>query len=182
MPSLCKSGESTGMYAGKGVLAVVCPGCDTAWPATGRSGVERHCLAHERPCRPGRPDRGGTGAGKRCDAARSSVGVHAGERKGAAETGAPGREDRGADCAPAGSSRMTVFNNTATAHDGLAAPYFGSGKTASVIDAITRRADPAAGLPVLILTIPNNPILHPVRLPGCNCGATQVRTGMCVHV
>ena len=77
---------------------------------------------------------------------------------------------------------MTVFNNTATAHDGLAAPYFGSGETASVIDAITRRADPAAGLPVLILTIPNNPILHPVRLPDCNCGATQVRTGMCVHV
>jgi hypothetical protein len=26
---------------GKGVLAVVCPGCDTALPATGRSGVER---------------------------------------------------------------------------------------------------------------------------------------------
>jgi hypothetical protein len=59
---------------------------------------------------------------------------------------------------------------------------FRSGETASVIDTITRRADPGAGLPVLILKIPNNPILHPVRLPDCNCGATQVRTGMCVHV
>ena len=29
---------------------MVCPGRDTAWPATGRSGVERNCRAHERPC------------------------------------------------------------------------------------------------------------------------------------
>jgi hypothetical protein len=38
-----------------------------------------------------------------------------------------------------------------------------------------------AGLPVLILINPNNPILHPVRLPDYNYGATLVRTGMCVH-
>lgn len=29
---------------------MVCPGRGTAWPATGRSGVERDCRAHERPC------------------------------------------------------------------------------------------------------------------------------------
>lgn len=35
MPS-CQDGKSTGMYAGTGVLAVVCPGRDTALPVTGR--------------------------------------------------------------------------------------------------------------------------------------------------
>jgi hypothetical protein len=40
--------------------------------------------------------------------------------------------------------------------------YIGSGETASVIDAINRRAiDSSNGLPVLILDNPNNPILHP---------------------
>jgi hypothetical protein len=75
-----------------------------------------------------------------------------------------------------------VSNHTVTARDGSKAPCLWSGKKASVIDAITRRADPWAGLPVLILINPNNPILHPVRSPDCNCGATLVRTGMCVHV
>jgi hypothetical protein len=37
---------------------VVCPGRGTAWPATGRSGVERDCRAHERPC-PARAARSG---------------------------------------------------------------------------------------------------------------------------
>ena len=40
--------------------------------------------------------------------------------------------------------------------------YIGSGETASVIDAINRRAvNISSGLPVLILDYPNNSILHP---------------------
>lgn len=49
-----------------------------------------------------------------------------------------------------------------------------------------RRHHPAsqryAGLPVLILINPNNPILQSCEQPDCNCGATLARTGMCVHV
>jgi hypothetical protein len=60
--------------------------------------------------------------------------------------------------------------------------YIGFGETASVIDAITRQADPWASLPVLILKLPNNPILHPCALSDYNCGATLIRARMCVHV
>lgn len=42
-------------------------------------------------------------------------------------------------------------------------PTSGRAKTASVIGAINQRADPAASLPVLILTVPNNPFLHSSR-------------------
>ena len=52
----------------------------------------------------------------------------------------------------------------------------GRAKTTSVIDAITRRAKLEAGLPVLILTIPNNPILQSCALPDYNCGATLITT------
>jgi hypothetical protein len=55
-------------------------------------------------------------------------------------------------------------------------PYIGSGETTSVIDAITRRAKHEAGLPVLILKIPNNPILQSCALPDYNCGATLITT------
>jgi hypothetical protein len=58
----------------------------------------------------------------------------------------------------------------------------GRAKTTIVIDAITRRAKHEAGLPVLILTIPNNPILQSCALPDYNCGATLARTRMCVHI
>jgi hypothetical protein len=57
----------------------------------------------------------------------------------------------------------------------------GRAKTTSVIDAITRRAKLEAGLPVLILTIPNNPILQSCALPDYNYGATLALTRMCVH-
>jgi hypothetical protein len=43
-------------------------------------------------------------------------------------------------------------------------------------------SQPGASLPVLILTIPNNPILQSRGQPDCNCGATLAHTGMCVHV
>jgi hypothetical protein len=46
----------------------------------------------------------------------------------------------------------------------------GRAQTTSVIDAINRRALLVGGLPVLILTIPNNPFLHPCALSGYNCG------------
>jgi hypothetical protein len=39
-----------------------------------------------------------------------------------------------------------------------------------------------AGLPVLILTIPNNPILQFRTQPDRNYGATLVRAEMCVHM
>jgi hypothetical protein len=55
-------------------------------------------------------------------------------------------------------------------------PYIGRAKTTSVIDAITRRAKHEAGLPVLILKIPNNPILQSCALPDYNCGATLITT------
>jgi hypothetical protein len=189
---------------------VVCPGRGTAWPATGRSGVERNCSAHERLARPGRPDRGGTGASKRCDTAWPSVGMHVYRAATgsvirrisalmpendcclrnpgtAGQSGAAGMHDPVLEVAVRAAHLLVLSGSLSP--PALLPPttvsrllYFGSGATASVIDAITRRAHPGAGLPVLILTIPNNPILHPVRLPDCNCGATQVRTGMCVHV
>eukprot|EP01041_Mallomonas_annulata_P010778 gene10779-22504_t len=60
--------------------------------------------------------------------------------------------------------------------------YFGSGEN----DKRYRRQHPAsqqqAGLPVLILTIPNNPIQQPCALSDYNNGATLTRAGMCVHV
>jgi hypothetical protein len=53
-------------------------------------------------------------------------------------------------------------------------------QTTSVIDAITRRAE-KAGLPVLILKIPNNPILQSCALPDYNCGATLISAKDCAY-
>src|SRR5688500_4692265 len=36
--------------------------------------------------------------------------------------------------------------------------------------------------PVLILTVPNNPIRHSCARSDYNCGATLIYAGMCVHV
>jgi hypothetical protein len=64
----------------------------------------------------------------------------------------------------------------------------GSGETTSVIDTINRRAcnlteeSIGAGFPVLILTVPNNPIRHSCTESDYNCGATLIHAGMCVHV
>jgi hypothetical protein len=57
-------------------------------------------------------------------------------------------------------------------------------ETASVIDAITRRASFVSHgrLSGTYPFSPNNPILQSCALPDYNCGATLVRTGMCVHV
>ena len=57
----------------------------------------------------------------------------------------------------------------------------GSGETTSVIDAINRRAS-RRSFPVLILTVPNNPIRHSCAQSDYNCGATLIDAGMCVHV
>jgi hypothetical protein len=61
-------------------------------------------------------------------------------------------------------------------------PAAGRATTTSVIDAINQRADLPASLPVLILTIPNNPFRHPCALSDYNCGATLTRARACVHV
>jgi hypothetical protein len=72
--------------------------------------------------------------------------------------------------------------NTAAVRDGYPVSLSRVGrKTTSVIGTITRRADPEAGLPVLILKIPNNPILQSRTRPDCNCGATQTRTRECAY-
>ena len=39
-----------------------------------------------------------------------------------------------------------------------------------------------ASFPVLILTVPNNPIRHSCTRSDYNCGATLICAGMCVHV
>jgi hypothetical protein len=58
-----------------------------------------------------------------------------------------------------------------------------SGETTSVIDTINRRARfEKASFPVLILTVPNNPIRHSCTRSDYNCGATLIDAGMCVHV
>jgi hypothetical protein len=82
------------------------------------------------------------------------------------------------------SPRMNACRNHEKAACRTASRLLASGraKTTSVIDAINRRARPEAGLPVLILTIPNNPILQSCAPPDYNCGATLVHTGMCIHI
>jgi hypothetical protein len=84
---------------------------------------------------------------------------------------------------------QTVGGSIGTAGQAIHQPWpaarfllTGRAKTTSVIDTITRRAKHEAGLPVLILKIPNNPILQSCALPDYNCGATLVRPEMCVHV
>jgi hypothetical protein len=79
-------------------------------------------------------------------------------------------------------SGLNIPLNTTAARDGYQVSLSRVGrKTTSVIGTITRQADPGAGLPVLILKIPNNPILQSRTRPDRNCGATLARTRMCVH-
>lgn len=145
------------MYAGRGVLAVVCPGCGTAGPATGRK-WHRTSLSRARRNldRPARPGQGGAGplGGCKSDHSQTAGGL-------------------------VGTARVLA---TKTCRNQSRCLTAGRAKTTSVIDAITRRAKHEAGLPVLILKIPNNPILQSCALPDYNCGATLVRTGMCVHI
>lgn len=140
-------------------MAVVCPGRGTALPATGRK-WHRTSLSRARRnlVRPARPDQGGARALGRVLTA----------------TTARPRGDR------SGNPDQALISL------GLRvpgeAPCSGSGEN----DKRYRRHHPASqaepGLPVLILTIPNNPILQSCALPDYNCGATLARTRMCVHV
>jgi hypothetical protein len=93
----------------------------------------------------------------------------------------PDRRRQHRDCGPGETSALAC-----SARDGACRNSWflltDRAKTTSVIDTITRRAKHEAGLPVLILKIPNNPILQSCALPDYNCGATLVLTRMCVHV
>ena len=155
------------MYAGRGVLAVVCPGYGTALPATGRK-WHRTSLSRARRnlAWPARPGQGGAGAFGRVQKATT------------AKPGRPYRDPGPGDYQPwPASSRDKARRNHGYLRSArFPGPYIGSGETTSVIDAITRRAKHEAGLPVLILKIPNNPILQSCALPDYNCGATLITT------
>lgn len=140
-------------------MAVVCPGRGTALPATGRK-WHRTSLSRARRnlVRPARPDQGGARASGRVLTATTA-------RPRGGRSGNPGRAIISLGLRVPGE-----------------APCSGSGEN----DKRYRRHHPASqeepGLPVLILTIPNNPILQSCAQPDYNCGATLARTRMCVHV
>jgi hypothetical protein len=96
-----------------------------------------------------------------------------------AKPGRPYRDPGPGDYQPwPASSRDKACRNHGQPAIGTISRFLTSGraKTTSVIDAITRRAKHEAGLPVLILKIPNNPILQSCALPDYNCGATLITT------
>jgi hypothetical protein len=141
-------------------------------PATGRSGVERHCRAHAATLRGRRGPIGAAGPGGRVQKATTA-------RPRAGLSGLRTRRTISLGL------RVLAISlpepRTACGSHGFQVPCSGSGETTSVIDAITRRARPEAGLPVLILKIPNNPILQSCVLTRlqlrCNPGARKnVRT------
>ena len=75
------------------------------------------------------------------------------------------------------------FRYIAAARGGYPVSLFGSGEKRQALSAPSSdKPSLEAGLSVLILKIPNNPILQSCRRPDCNCGATLVRTRPCVHV
>jgi hypothetical protein len=75
------------------------------------------------------------------------------------------------------------FRNIAAARGGYPVSLFQSGKKRQALSAPSPdKPGLEAGLSVLILKIPNNPILQSCARPDCNCGATLVRARMCVHV
>jgi hypothetical protein len=114
-------------------------------------------------------------------AARSGrrKGLQAGAKATTAKPGPPYRDPGPGDYQPwPPSSRDKACRNHGQSAIGTISRFLTSGraKTTSVIDAITRRAKHEAGLPVLILKIPNNPILQSCALPDYNCGATLITT------
>jgi hypothetical protein len=148
-------------------------------------GVARHCRPQgavasnvivartPQPCSAARPGQGGAGpwGGCKCDHSQTAGGII-------------GTADQAIyQPWPANPREKPCRNHEQPACRTASRPLAaGRAKTTSVIDAITRRARPEAGLPVLILTIPNNPILQSCALPDYNCGATLARTEMCVHI
>lgn len=132
-------------------MAVVCPGHGTAMPATGRK-WHRTSLSRARRnlVRPARPDQGGARALGRVLTATTAR----------PRGGRSGNPDQAII-----SLGLRVPGE---------APCSGSGEN----DKRYRRHHPASqaepGFPVLILTIPNNPILQSCALADYNCGATLI--------
>jgi hypothetical protein len=75
------------------------------------------------------------------------------------------------------------FRNIVAARGGYPVSLFGSGEKRQALSAPSPdKPGLEAGLSVLILKIPNNPILQSCARPDCNCGATLARTRQYVHV
>jgi hypothetical protein len=74
------------------------------------------------------------------------------------------------------------WTNIATARDGVRGSSYRVGRTRLTLSTPSPGKPACAGLPVLILTIPNNPILQSRTQPDRNYGATLARTRMCVHM
>ena len=140
----------------------------------GANGIERHCRAHA-----------ATLLGQRCPV-RAAQGPSGGckKRPQPDQGGAVGILDQAIYQPWPASSRNKACRNHEQSAIGTIVSFLTSGraKTTSVIDAITRRAKHEAGLPVLILKIPNNPILQSCALPDYNCGATLIHARLCVHI
>ena len=153
------------------MLAVVCPGRGTALPATGRRWSRTSLPRARISGKARRPDRGG------------ARGLPAVQHK-------PDRSRRtNKDVEPGDQPALTQMGTRNLLRNGFQVPeafrmrpVSGRAKTASVIDAITRQANRKESLPVLILKIPNNPILQSCALPDYNYGATLAYTRPCVHV
>jgi hypothetical protein len=153
---LCQGGESTWDVRGEGMLEVVCPGVRqrnaSVAAATGRKWRRSSCRAHN-----------------------SNLQLP--------ECGPVGRHDRVSQAVCNNEpNRSQQSNQDCTLKPLWMRPTSGRAKTTSVIDAITRRAARWDSLPVLILTIPNNPFRHSCTLSDYNCGATLIRARTCVHV
>lgn len=171
-------------------MAVVCPGRERHCRSQGADGAERYCHAHATASSTGAARWGGAREGLgRCDepGRRDTVNpprVAVRWKRGLGHD--PGRVRPQGVCGAHRDARRRFPDciplNTAAARDGYQVSLSRVGrKTTSVIGTITRRADPEAGLPVLILKIPNNPILQSRVRPDCNCGATQARPQECAY-
>jgi hypothetical protein len=139
----------------------------------GANGIERHCRAHA-----------ATLLGQR-GPVRAAQGPSGGckKRPQPNQGGRIGILDQAIYQPWPASSRDKACRNHGQPAIGTISRFLTSGraKTTSVIDAITRRAKPEAGLPVLILKIPNNPILQSCALPDYNCGATLISAQDCAY-
>jgi len=154
----CQGGENTGTYAGGESWRGCMPGrAARRWKiiaaATGRKWGQSSCRGHAAPG----PLRGAVRPG--ADGARKTSLTVYSEHTGTSMTG---------DVISLDSLALGWLATGRAKRQALSTPSTGE---------LT-----GVSFPVLILTVPNNPIRHSCTRSDYNCGATLIDAGMCVHV
>jgi hypothetical protein len=155
----CQGGENTGTYAGGESWRGCMPGRATRrWKiiaaATGRKWGQSSCRGHAAP------------------GPLIPSGAHG---QGGARNNQPNRYSD--------QTKTSVLRRTISLHAQAfrLSPATGRAKRQALSTPSTGEL-PIGSFPVLILTVPNNPIRHSCARSDYNCGATLNCAGMCVHV